>query len=44
MPRLGQTRSNTDARLSDRMAIGLLTRTFPPELVDQVIIQSGKNA
>ncbi|HEY4454001.1 MAG TPA: transposase domain-containing protein [Pseudonocardiaceae bacterium] len=42
MPRPGQTKPDTDARLSDRIAIGLLTRTFPPELVDQVITQTGK--
>lgn len=42
MPRPGQTKPDTDARLSDRIAIGLLTRTFPPELVDQVIAQTGK--
>lgn len=40
MPRPGQTKPDTDARLSDRIAIGLLTRTFPPELVDQVITQT----
>jgi hypothetical protein len=42
MPRPGQTKPDTDARLSDRIAIGLLTRTFPPELVDEVIIRTGK--
>jgi hypothetical protein len=42
MPRPGQVKPETDARLSDRIAIGLLTRTFPPELVDQVIVQTGK--
>jgi hypothetical protein len=29
-------------RLSDRIAIGVLTRTFPPELVDRVITQTGR--
>jgi hypothetical protein len=42
MPRPGQTKPDTDARLSDRIAIGLLTRTFPPGLVDQVITQTGR--
>jgi hypothetical protein len=42
MPRPGQVKPDTDARLSDRIAIGLLTRTFPPELVDQVIAQTGR--
>jgi len=30
----------TDERLSDRIAIGLLTRTVPPELVDEVIARA----
>src|SRR5438067_962477 len=42
MPRLGQVKPATDARLSDRIAIGLLTRTFPPELVDRVIAETGR--
>jgi len=42
MPRPGQVKPVTDARLSDRIAIGLLTRTFPPELVDRVIADSGR--
>jgi Insertion element 4 transposase N-terminal/Transposase DDE domain len=29
-------------RLSDRIAIGVLTRTFPPELVDRVIARTGR--
>jgi len=42
MPRPGQGKPDTDARLSDRIAIGLLTRTFPPELVDRVIAETGR--
>ncbi|WP_327417459.1 IS4 family transposase [Streptomyces sp. NBC_01233] len=42
MPRPGQVKPETDERLSDRIAIGLLTRTFPPELVDRVVEESGK--
>lgn len=42
MPRPGQVKSATDERLSDRIAIGLLTRTFPPELVDRIVEESGK--
>lgn len=37
MPRAGQVKPPTDERLSDRIAIGLLTRTFPPEAVDAVV-------
>ncbi|MGW1528432.1 IS4 family transposase [Streptomyces sp. NPDC002159] len=42
MPRPGQVKPATDERLSDRIAIGLLTRTFPPELVDRVVAASGR--
>ncbi|MEU4449665.1 IS4 family transposase [Actinosynnema sp. NPDC050801] len=42
MPRPGQVKPETDARLSDRIAIGLLTRSFPPELVDRVIAEAGR--
>ncbi|MBT2454824.1 IS4 family transposase [Streptomyces sp. ISL-86] len=43
MPRPGQVKPETDERLSDRIAIGLLTRTFPPDLVDQIVEKSGKS-
>ena len=29
-------------RLSDRVAIGVLTRTYPPALVDRVLVQTGR--
>jgi hypothetical protein len=29
-------------RLSDRVAIGVLTRTYPPALVDGVLVQTGR--
>ena len=37
MPRAGQTKPAVMPRLPDRIAIGVLTRTFPPELVDRVL-------
>jgi hypothetical protein len=37
MPRAGQVKPPTDDRLSDRIAIGLLTRVFSPEVVDGVV-------
>ncbi|MEE1820891.1 IS4 family transposase [Streptomyces sp. BE20] len=43
MPRPGQVKPATDERLSDRIAIGLLTRTFPPELVDRVVEECGRS-
>ena len=42
MPRAGQRRPPTGERLSDRIAIGVLTRTYPPELVDRVVAESGR--
>jgi hypothetical protein len=41
MPRAGQRRPPAGERLSDRIAIGVLTRTYPPALVDRVITESG---
>src|SRR2546430_5031227 len=37
MPRAGQVKPSTDERLSDRVAIGLLTRTFTPAAVDAAV-------
>jgi len=37
VPRAGQVKPSTDERLSDRIAIGVLTRTIAPELVDEVV-------
>jgi hypothetical protein len=37
MPRAGQVKPPTDERLSDRIAIGLLTRTFTAEAVDAAV-------
>lgn len=32
----------TERRLSDLMSVGLLTRVFPPELVDEIIPDAGR--
>ena len=42
MPRAGWVKPENDQRLSDHVAIGVLTRTFPPELVDAVVRDTGK--
>ena len=42
MPRAGQVKPPTDERLSDRIAIGLLTRTFTPEAVDAAIASTDR--
>ena len=42
MPRVGWVKPQDDQRLSDHVALGVLTRTFPPELVDAVVVATGK--
>lgn len=42
VPRPGQVKSSGE-RLSDRIALGVLTRAFPPELVDEVVAECGRN-
>ena len=42
MPRAGQLKPESDRRLSDLVSIGLLARTFPPDVVDEVIALSGR--
>src|SRR5215218_5297771 len=42
MPGAGQTKPAVTPRLPDRIAIGVLTRTFPPELVDRVLARTGR--
>jgi len=40
VPRAGWVKPQDDQRLSDHVALGVLTRTFPPELVDEVVRQT----
>jgi hypothetical protein len=42
MPRAGWVKPETDRRLSDLVSIGVLTRVFPPGLVDEVIAEAGR--
>jgi Insertion element 4 transposase N-terminal/Transposase DDE domain len=42
MPRAGWVKRESDRRLSDLVSVGVLTRTFPPELVDEVITGAGR--
>ena len=42
MPRAGQVKGSDEERLTDRIAVGVLTSTFPPALVDEVIEASGR--
>ncbi|MGW6838915.1 transposase domain-containing protein [Streptomyces sp. NPDC054949] len=41
MPRPGQSRAADDG-LSDRIAIGLLMHTFPPDMVDHAVAECGR--
>ena len=42
MPRAGQVQVPSGQRLSDRVALGVLTATFPRDLVDEVIEATGR--
>ena len=42
MPRAGWRKSSVDRRLSDHISVGVLTRVYPPEVVDAVIAAAGR--
>ena len=42
MPRAGWLKPVSDRRLSDLVSVGVLARTFPPDLVDEVIAECGR--
>ncbi len=42
MPRAGWVKPSDDQRLTDHVALGVLTRTFPPWLIDAAIEATGK--
>jgi len=42
VPRAGWVKPKDDQRLSDHVALGVLTRTFPPGLVDAVVRETGR--
>ena len=42
MARAGWVKPESDRRLSDLVSVGLLTRVFPPDLVDEVIAECGR--
>jgi hypothetical protein len=42
MPRTGWRKPESDRRLSDLVSVGLLTRVFPAEVVDEVITAAGR--
>lgn len=42
MPRVGWVKPQSDQRLSDHVALGVLTRSFPPSLVDAAVEAAGR--
>jgi len=42
MPRAGWRKPESDVRLSDLVSVGLLTRVFPPGVLDDVIAGVGR--
>jgi hypothetical protein len=42
MPRAGWKKPESDRRLSDLVSVGVLTRVFPPQLVDEVVAETGR--
>src|SRR5882757_7742244 len=42
MPRAGWKKPVSDRRLSDLVSVGVLTRVFPPDVVDEVIARAGR--
>ncbi len=42
MPRAGWVKPESDRRLSDLVSVGVLTRVFPPDLVDEVVAAAGR--
>jgi Insertion element 4 transposase N-terminal/Transposase DDE domain len=42
VPRAGWVKPVSDRRLSDLISVGLLTKVFPPDLVDEVIADVGR--
>ena len=42
MPRAGWVKPESERRLSDLVSVGLLTRVFPPGLVDEVVAGCGR--
>jgi hypothetical protein len=42
VPRAGWVKPQDDQRLTDHVALGVLTRTFPPDVVDAVLADTGR--
>ena len=42
MPRAGWVKPESDQRLSDHISLGVLTRVFPPGVIDEVLAECGR--
>jgi Insertion element 4 transposase N-terminal len=42
MARAGQVKPVSDRRLSDLVSVGLLSRVFPPDVIDEVVAECGR--
>ena len=42
MPRAGWVKPESDQRLSDHISLGVLTRVFPPYVIDEVLAECGR--
>ena len=42
VPRVGWVKPESDQRLSDHISLGVLTRVFPPEVIDEVLEECGR--
>ena len=42
MPRAGWVTPDSDQRLSDHISLGVLTSVFPPDVVDEVLVECGR--
>jgi hypothetical protein len=42
VPRAGWRKPETELRLSDHISIGVLTRTYPPAVVDAVVRETAR--
>jgi Insertion element 4 transposase N-terminal/Transposase DDE domain len=42
VPRAGWVKPESDQRLSDHISLGVLTRVFPPDVIDEVLAECGR--
>ena len=42
VPRAGWVKPHSDQRLSDHISLGVLTKVFPAEVIDEVLAECGR--